>query len=250
MKRWLKPTLFTLAIFIVSLVATTPARWLQKFIPADSPVKLHSVSGSIWHGEAAQANWQNNPMGKLEWTLHPFSLLSGKLGVNFKLDDTGMEVTGEARIDRQQQVELSDTKADIDVSQLPLDTSKLLVSLEGRVNADIRQMKIINQAIDSADGTLVWNPARITAPVAMPLGKITLEVSGENGNLQGKLKSKDSPVDATGTLAIARNGQLTSDIRLKPNAKTPQDIRELLPALGKPARDGSVKFHYQGRLRF
>ena len=250
MKGWLKPTLFALVVFVISLVATTPARWLQKFIPPNSPVQLQSVTGTVWSGEAMQATWQKNPLGKLEWTLRPLSLLTGKLGVDFRLENNGIQVDGEALIDRNQQVVLTDTDAEVDVSNLPLDSAKLLVTPEGHIHADIRQLKIVNRNIDSADATLIWKPASITAPVAMPLGEITLDVSGEDGNLTGKLKSKNSPVDATGNLAIAKNGQLTADIRIRPNAKTPQDIRELLPMLGKQERDGSVKIHHQGRIRF
>jgi len=249
MKRWIKPTLFTLLVFFISLIATTPARWLQTFIPPNSPVKLQSVTGTIWKGEAMQASWQKNPLGKLNWSLRPFSLLTGKLGVNFNLENEGIQVNGDALINRDQQVKLTDTKADIDVNKLPLDAAKMLVSVEGRINADIRKLIINNQSIDSADATLVWKPASITAPIAMPLGEITLEISGEDGNLTGKLNSKNSPVNATGNIAVAKNGTLTSNIRLKPNSKTPQDIRELLPVLGKQERDGSVKLHYQGRIK-
>lgn len=249
MKRWIKPTLFTLLVFFISLVVTTPARWLQNFIPPNSPVTLQSVTGTIWKGEATQLSWQKNPLGKLDWTLQPLSLLTGKLGANFNLENEGILVNGKALIDRKQQVKLTDTRADIEINKLPLDTARMLITAEGRINADVRKLIIINQTIDSADATLVWKTASISAPIAMPLGEITLEVSGENGNLTGKLKSNNSPVDASGTLAIAKNGQLTSNIRLKPNSKTPQDIRELLPALGKQERDGSVKLHYQGRLK-
>ena len=247
---WIKPAALGFAVFLLSLVVTIPARWAQQFIPANTPVKLQAVSGTIWRGEAAQFSWDNTSLGQLRWAVKPLSLLTGKLGLDFNLSDSGLRADGTALVYRDQVVVLNDTVASGDIAKLPLGRARLPVELEGRLEAEMKKVVIKASAIHAAEGVINWQSARITAPIILPMGEVALQISGSKGNLKGEFSSQKSAVDTRGTLAFTHNGQFTSDIRLKPNAQTPEDIRELLPALGKSQRDGSVKLHYQGRLRF
>lgn len=250
LKTWFKPALLTLLVFLVSLVATIPARWAQQFLPDGTAVNLQSVDGTIWNGEAAELIWQNNPLGKLEWSVKPMTLLTGKLGLDFKLSDDALNADGTALVYRDQVVVLKQTSANAEVNALPLARSKLPVELEGRVEVDMEKVVIKDNAVHAAEGIINWRNARITAPILLPMGEVTMEVSGTKGNLKGELKSNKSAVDTRGTLELTNKGQLSSNIKLKPNAQTPEDIKELLPALGKPQRDGTVTLTYRGRIRF
>lgn len=249
MKKLILSIVLFLLAFLVFLVATVPAKLAVSYLPQPSPIQVRGVSGTIWSGEAASLVHQNNDLGKLEWTLKPLTLLTMKLGVDFRLSQKHLFAEGEATISQDQSISLDDTTIKGDVAHLPLPEDKLLVTPEGRFVADITNATIVNQNISDVDGNLVWSPAKITAPAEYELGKITLDVTGTDGQLNGKLGSKNSPLNIAGTLQLAKNGNLSTNIKLTPHNQTPQEIRDMLPLAGKPARDGSVTIKQRIRLR-
>lgn len=240
--------LFTVA-FAVFLIATVPAKYALSFLPANTPVQLSGVSGTIWNGQAASLRQQQTDLGKLEWSLKPLSLITMKLAVDFRLSKQGLLAEGEATVHKDQTIELSSTELKGDVGALPLPEDKMLATPAGRFNADIEHALLKGQTIIEANADILWKPARITAPSEYDLGEISLDIEGKDSNISGKLGSKKSPVNLSGTVLLDKNGFLNSNIKLSPHAQTPAEIRDMLPLAGKPARDGSITIKQRIRLR-
>lgn len=249
MKKIVLSLLLLLVAFGIFLVATVPASFALSYLPQPSPVQLVGVSGTVWNGQARSLVQNGQDLGKLEWSLHPFSLIGMKATSDFKLSQTRLQADGVATVYKDQTILLENTRIRGDVAQLPVPPEMLYVTPAGLFQADFDNVRLQGQTIQEADGSVVWKPARITAPSNYELGEISLDLTGKDGNLTGKLGSKDSPLNMTGTLQLTANGMLSTNIRLAPHSQTPQEIRDLLPMAGRPASDGSVTIKQRLRIR-
>lgn len=245
MKGFIKGFVLFIFAVLVFLVVTLPVQFALKFMPPNVPVKLVAAEGTVWKGSAQQLIVQGNPVGKIDWKIHPLSLLTASLNTDFTVDGIGILAKGNATVYRDQSIELSDTQISADAAKLPLPPSAQIVTPEGRINATVRSLSLINQRVDAVDSDIIWSPASITSPAEYELGEVSLNVTGKDGRLNGVLKSKDGPITANGKLNLEKNGQLKVDIKLAPNDTTPEDIREMLPMIGKPDRNGIVTIKRQ-----
>lgn len=248
MKKSLKLSLiFFLALFGF-LIATLPVSFVLPFLPKSVPLTFNGAQGTVWKGSAAQLGWQRQPLGKLEWKIHPLSLLLLRLNVDFKLSGEAIRATGNALVNREQSVLLTDTILNANIAQLPLSSLNMMVIPEGEVNATIRFLSIQEQKLHSTDTDVLWNNAKITSPVTLALGQVSLKVTGDEEAFDGVLDSKDGAINAAGKLNVSRQGLLKANIRLTPAANAPADIKDLLPMIGRPDRNGTVTINQKMQI--
>lgn len=246
----MKNIILGLLLFVIAagtfLVSKLPVQFALDQLPKNLPVTLVAPSGTVWHGSATQVIVEGTVLGRLEWDVNPMSLLGAKLNVDFKLDGNGILAKGNAEVDRSQAVLLTNTVVDAEVENLPLPPeATAFVTPAGRLNATIRQLELEQQKLTFIDADVLWNPANITAPANYQLGEVTLNLSGDKGRLHGKINSSKGQIDTKGTVDIDTKGLAKANIRIAPNATTPQDIKDLLPMVGKPDRNGVVTIKEQ-----
>lgn len=249
MKKIIFSLVLFLVAFVVFLIATVPASFAVSYLPQPSPVQLAGVSGTVWNGQARSLVHEGRDLGKLEWSLHPLSLLGMKLSTDFKLTQSRLQADGEATIYKDQTILLENTHLRGDVEQLPLPPEAAFVEPSGLFQADFERIQLQGDTLQDANGKVVWKPALITAPSRYELGEISLNLEGKDGNLTGQLGSKDGPLNMTGNLQLAANGMFSTNIRLAPHTGTPQEIRDMLPMAGRPAADGSVTVKQRFSIR-
>lgn len=249
MKKIALALLLFIVAFLVFLVATIPASFALSFLPQPSPIQAVGVSGTVWNGRARSVLQDNHDLGSLQWSLHPVSLLGLRLSADFTLTQSRLQADGEVTLYRDQTILLENTHVRGDVSQLPLPEDMMLVTPAGLFQADIAEALLDSETVKNAQGKVLWKPARITAPSSYELGEISMDVTGKDGNLTGKLGSKNSPLNLSGTLQLTANGDLSTNVKLAPHGQTPQEIRDLLPMAGRQAADGSVTIKQRMKLR-
>ncbi len=245
MKKIVLALLFTLLLFAVFMVARMPAQFALQYMPPQSPVALQGVSGTVWHGKAQNIVYQGSSLGALEWKVHPLSLLLAKLNTDFTLKGDGITAVGNASVNKEQDIDLENLRILADAEAIPLPPSAQLVTPAGKVNANFDAIEVRGGKVMSAEGTVKWKPARITAPAEYDLGELNLKVSGKDGRLKGILSSKNSPLNTNGSLNLEPNGMLKTNIKLSPHAGTPPELRDMLPMAGRQAADGSVTIRQQ-----
>ncbi|HGG60324.1 MAG TPA: type II secretion system protein N [Gammaproteobacteria bacterium] len=248
MKKIIKGLLLFIVALVVFLIATLPVNVVIPRLPKNLPVALSGAEGSVWRGKAAQLSVNRQPLGALEWTIHPASLLLARLNADFKLTGDGLRAKGNATVKMDKTVVLDRTLIDADVGKLPLPPQAEMVSPEGKVNATVRSLSLRDRRILDADADILWNPARITATSPLDLGQIELKVTGKDGALNGALDSKNGPLTARGKIDISPDGLLKANIRLAPHERTPAEIRDMLPMIGRPDRSGAVAINQQMKI--
>ena len=248
MKRIIPGLLFFFIGLAIFLLATLPVHFGLKYLPDSLPIVITGAQGTIWNGQAADIRWQNQSLGQLEWELHALPLLKAQLKTDFTLTGKDLNAHGEASVMSDQTLRFTDTSLRAQLAALPIAKAQLLVTPEGTLNASIRDLVYAENLVQSADADFIWKPASITSPVKYDLGEIELKVTGENARLEGKLDSRNSPLQATGTLELSPQGLFKADILLTPNKTTPRELRDMLPMLGKPDHNGAVKLKQQMQI--
>lgn len=248
MKRLIAALLLFFVSLAVFLVAGLPARVALRYLPADVPLQIVAPSGTVWNGAATELRWRGQPLGALSWHLQALPLLLGRLRAHVALEGDGLRARGLVTLRRGRRVTVRDALASADLASLPLDDLDLLAEPAGHLQAVVRELTMSGGHPRSADADLLWQPARLTSPVAYDLGGMALKVRGKKGRLTGNLTSRGGPVDARGTLQLGPNGNLDVNVKLTPRPDAPQDLRDLLAMLGRPGRDGSVRLRQRLRL--
>ncbi len=248
MKKTIKGLLLFVVALVVFLIATLPVNLVIPRLPRGLPVALNGAEGTVWRGSAAQVSIDHKPLGALEWRVHPASLLLARLNADFKLRGDGLRARGNVTVKLDQSVQLAKTIIDADVKKLPLPPEAGMVAPEGKINATVRSLSLRDRRVTDADADILWNGARITAATPMDLGRIELKVTGKDGQLNGALDSKNGPLQARGKIDISPDGLLKANIRLSPHGDTPDEIRNMLPMIGRPDRSGAVTLIQQMKI--
>ncbi len=247
MKKLLAGLLLFIAAFAIFLIATVPAGFALQYLPANMPLRLAGIDGSIWNGSAARASWQNQPIGRVQWQLSPFPLLLGKLKADVDIAGEGVSAHGRLTASRDQVIVLNDTTIDADLAKLPLPPT-LMATPGGKAHAIIEHARIENRWPTELDADITWQPARLLAPFELDAGKATLKVSSANNQLNGDLRTEGA-LDAKGKLTLSRNGAFSANIKVAPTQDTPRELRDMLPMLGRPDSKGAVTVRQSLQLR-
>ncbi len=236
-----------IAAFAIFLVATIPARFALQYLPANIPLRLGGVDGSLWHGHATQATWQNQALGELTWQLSPFPLLLGKIKADIRIDGDGISANGLVTATGDQTVILTDTTIDADLSKIPL-PQNLMATPGGKASALIQHAKLENRWPTELDANITWQPAKILAPFEVNIGTATLKASAGKDMLNGDLRSEGA-LDTKGKLTLSRRGAFSANLRIAPTDQTPRELRDMLPMLGRPDSKGAVTVRQSFQLR-
>lgn len=246
-KRILTGLAIFVAALIIFVVANFPAHYALKFLPAQVPIKLNSVQGTIWRGSAGELRVNNRSLGKLTWQLRALPLLLGKASASFEIHREGFNVVGSGSANYQQVLTLSDTSIDAEVERLPIPTDRLMAIPSGMISGFVTHALFSDNWIDEVNANFIWDPASLLSPIPMEFGNIALDLNGEDGNLEGDVTSSGA-LDTQGGFKISSEGRLTADIRITPTEETPAELLDILPMFGQPSRDGSVRLQQTFQL--
>lgn len=99
--RWF--ILAGLTTYVVVLLASIPAHFLLELVPQiknAEPVKIQSVSGTLWNGKAdieVKVQRTTTPIDA-EWVFYPWKLLLGQVGMGLDVQGPGFMFEGSASV--------------------------------------------------------------------------------------------------------------------------------------------------------
>ena len=70
--------------FLLASLAQLPASLVLSKLPADIPVQLQGINGTLWAGGAASLSSQGVQIQNLQWELHGAPLLKGQLAADLR----------------------------------------------------------------------------------------------------------------------------------------------------------------------
>ena len=169
-----------LALYLLWLTATAPARLLVPMLPPE--VQVANLSGSIWRGAAQSVSWGGERLERLTWSL---TLAGWQIALS---DPRGVE--GQARLWGIRDLRLQEGRLTAPASLLGRWlTPTMPVSAEGEVTFSLAEAHFSEgRCRQITAGRAQWRQARLHSPVG------SLELAQVSGTLS---------CTATGAVALA-----------------------------------------------
>ncbi|MDH5409712.1 MAG: type II secretion system protein N, partial [Gammaproteobacteria bacterium] len=145
-KRWGGLIALGVVAYVYFLLVNFPASAAYQYFvtPLDrtKQLKLQGINGTLWTGQAAQANIANLNMGKLDWDLNLLSLLTGKLGVDLLTEGNDSRIEASAKAGFDQTLYLSKMQGKIPAQMLMPLFYGFPIAIAGQITADIKHAEI------------------------------------------------------------------------------------------------------------
>lgn len=246
---------FTIAgIFLITyigfLIATLPAALLFNQLPMPKNLNISGVTGSIWRTNVEQIVIGDTAIQKIETQLSFWSLftLTPKLFITFG-DSFIAGPEGELELSLSAETaQISDLTLIIKANEIAQQlTLPLPVSAQGDVvitmnNAEI-DLKKGSQCI-VAKGSATWSKAGLIAlEQNIKLGTFNSEIGCENGALSLILSPKNN-LGLTFNAYMRKGGKISGNGFIKPGAKFPKVLNDVLPFLGKKDNQGRYRLSF------
>lgn len=240
---------FGLVLYLVFLVILFPASLGWKLAP-DSikrQVQITGIQGRIWNGSAQGLIVNRNDLGKLSWTLSPWTLLTGSAAGSFIIDREPEELTGDYRVSGPGKFTLSN----VDLRMLGESLEQLTrpFILHGSITASFDSIRYSSGETLHLDGTVNLNYTQVEGLQDIQLGDIEAMVQPEGNGSIASFTNKASPLNIQGKVEMNPNGQMNLTLGLMNQDRTRKDLDNILAVIGKPDVSGRVTLNYRQRIQ-
>jgi general secretion pathway protein N len=206
-RRIVAYVLLGIAAFVIFLVIAAPASLIEGAVARASgnTIAMTNTSGAVWR---ASGDLETRPaaspplrIGRIEWTINPLWLLTGKININVSVTGSGTALTGAARIGFGS-LALRNFKATFPAQLVPVFYAPAeLLAPEGIVKVNSDSFSIVRDTRAEGSIELNWINAASGISNIKPLGDYRLVLSGRNASATVKLET------LRGSLALTGEGQ-------------------------------------------
>lgn len=241
---WIVLILFVL---VVVVVASFPAKYAIGWLsPANAPVQLQEVSGSIWNGQAGKLSYRGQDMGQLHWTVQAMPLLRGQVATTARID--GPLLSGHADIEAgSKQLYVSNAQFTLPASRLEPVLDIPALRLTGEVKVELDELRLENNFPTALAGRARWTDAGVTGAEQAVFGTIVASFGAlQGGGLGGEVNDEGGPLAVKGSFKTGLLG-FQAEAHLQARDGNPQ-VTRALAHIGQVQEDGSVLFRVEGGL--
>jgi len=250
MKKKFSIGVIFLITYLCFLIATLPTNFLLNQFTMPNKIIVSGVTGNIWKTNIEQVIIDGTSIQKVKANLSFWSLfiLTPKLSITF--GDSFM-----AGPEGKFELELSSDKAEIKDLTLYVKANEiaqqLTLPLPLTAQGDV-ELTILNAEIDFkknnqcivAKGEAIWSKAGVVAlEKNIKLGNFNVDVGCENSALALILSPKND-LGLTFNAYIRQGGKISGNGFLKPGAKFPQALNDVLPFLGNKDNQGRYRLSF------
>lgn len=251
MKRVLTLLLPGLVAFGVSLLATLPAaQFYAWFGDRFEAVQAYGLRGKLVAGSADRLTWKGVTINGLRWSLHPSSLLRGRLALRVEFRDPRSEARGKALVGITPggALHLSRTRLHLPMAALLQLWPEAPLALGGMLRLDLKQLVLDAGHIRAARGRLDWRQARLTGASPVPFGDLGLALAPDGDRYKGLLTDQGGPLRVAGLLTLEADGAYRFHADLAVADPAQRRLATALRLIGPAGADGKVRIDFDGRL--
>lgn len=151
-----------IVLWVAFTLSQTPAIWGASLLAKNGQLGFSGVSGTLWSGSASMASVKLNnidyPLGKLTWTLNPWSLLTLSPCIDFKTSLERQQITGNACVSTNNSLTLRDTDLSVPIN---IFNKALPIPLDGNISAHINGLTLKDQLTQELEGSISWTQAKV-----------------------------------------------------------------------------------------
>lgn len=237
--------------FLLFVVANVPAR-LGTDLLGTAGIQTGSANGTLWQGEVTSLRVAGLSLGRTSWTLHPASLLIGRLAADIDTQLPGGFIRGRAEAGLGGRLALFDTEA-----ASPLSNFAPLLGLPvagGEANASIQRLVVENGWPTSAVVELRVGNVPLALPGMAPepgaMGSFAAVFDqpelGEGDALAGQLRDLGGALEVTGGISLSPPNNYDIAGLLKPRDSAPASLTQGLVLFGPEDAEGRREFSLSG----
>jgi hypothetical protein len=205
-----------------------------------APLALTGVSGTLWNGRADGASIAGSDLGELEWRLHPWPMLGGRVVADVRLKGAEVEAVGEVSRGAGT-LGVRDFRFSVPAARL-MPQQAPAQELEGTLSGVIEEASLRGNLLQAARGTARWsNPGSGPLPPDEPLPDLVAVFAAEpDGSLAGTVRDAgEGPLAVDGRFGITL-AAFSADLVLRARHGDPH-VEERLQHIGVPQGDGSTR---------
>ncbi|MDA8329306.1 MAG: type II secretion system protein N [Betaproteobacteria bacterium] len=233
MKRFLAPTLAGLMCYVIFLVATIPATFINTLLAhyVDQNIQVANAQGTLWHGSGSLYG-----MEEISWRIKVPELFLGHLHVLVMNKDAAQPMD----------VFISPARIELKHVSLTLPATLLsdfaqplkLMAPGGLLSLSTEAFSVSNTFLGSVN--LDWQNASSALSRVSPIGTYHFHVIGLGHHLNIHLDTQDGPL----FLAGKGTWSLQSGLYFTGTASSENEqFSALLNLIGKPAENGTYSIH-------
>lgn len=236
--------------YIVFLIATLPTTVLLKQVKLPKNIGVYGVTGTIWQTDIEQLIVDNISIKSVNAQLSFWSLftLKPQLAITFG-DSFVAGPEGEFTLTlSQQKAKISQLNAVVKANNI---AQKLPLPLPITAQGDV-QLNLANAEFDlskgsrcsAVNGSAQWTKAGVEAlEQKVKLGSLQADIACEKGALSLNILPNND-LGLTFNALMRPNGKMSGNGYLKPGAKFPRALNDVLPFLGKKDSQGRYRLYF------
>lgn len=251
MKRvWIILAVLAVLLSIAVAVALTfPAAIAWRWVGERAPdLRLQGVEGTVWEGSATRIAVRGQLIGRLNWQISPWSLLSGGPRLRVQIDGPGLKLAGELSRHGVDQIAIEHLYVETEAGWLApalaipeLEPTGMLVSQDARL---VLARGGIPQALDAR---IEWRQAGVRGQVVAHLGTLVIDAQGKDGRIEAQIRDAgDGEVEIQGNASIELN-HYRSEVVLLPRINE-GPVVEALQWVGQPREQGGRLLIVEGAI--
>jgi len=242
-----------LLFYVAFLVVQFPSRQAYALLESHlEGVQLYEPEGTVWQGKAKALDFRNQRFQAIEWQLKPWSVVLGRLDIDWSFDNGDAFGNGTAGLGWDSSVKLSAVSANLPSTFIQPYLPDMPAKLGGIFSVDLDELYYdsAESALRTIAGELVWRSAAVTVVSELPLGEFQVVLITDESGIVGQLKEADtSDLLAAGQLSLSADNSYKVDVTLAVrNPPQRRDLSQGLSFIGRPDAKGQFKLSYSGQL--
>ena len=240
-----------IASYLVFLFVSVPASFLTRYIlpsvDTKQQVKLQNVHGSIWNGAANDTRVGSFNLGRLDWKLSGWGLITGDVDLKLKFKNESSKGNGNVTLGFGGATEASDVELSVPAETLQPLFYGFPVSISGDLKGSIAELVYEENKTINADGRIVWQGAALRAPQNIELGSFLIQLTPNNNGTKIKITDEsEGPVKTEITVRVEGNGKYSLNGWLQARDQSQQHVTEALRIIGRADNSGKYWVAYNG----
>lgn len=239
--------------FLLASLPQLPASLLLKILPADLPLQVQGIGGTLWQGYARHVTWQPLRLNNIDWELQLGALLQGKLAARLSAQ---LAVGGTLQGDCAWAFSGTLHCENLSLNKLPAAalapyTQQLLIPpLSGHFQGENLSLTWQQGTLPQLSGQLEWQDAGVQMlPQRYGTYRADFSSTPENSLSITLSSAPEAAFSVDGTVTVQANGQYQSQINLKPEASVDVGTKQFMASMIVPPQpDGTFRIKEQGQL--
>ncbi len=249
MKEGMRMGLTLVGAYWVFLIITAPAALaFDKLRARIAPLNLSDISGTLWSGHAGTLSYANLRLSDLNWSVHPFGLLLGRLESGVKINDSALHGSGTLSRTLGGTLFLTDLNGRAELQALQSSgLLKILLPVNGQAHIALRNMRVADGHITAAEGMIDIKHAATLVP-PLTLGDFHIQLETQPAGIKATLSDRGGALRAQGVALISPDGRYQFTGTFSPRDPNQANMVQYLRMLGPMGTDGRVSVNTNGHL--